>query len=206
MRFVHWFVLYTFFPSIFLSDIFKTGLKNEPQCIWTRIAHDGELQWRIKRISERIDFAPNKTKKFHFKKLRLVVTTNVSWMVIPLYFSKKLSTIAFDDRYRHILSLNMWDGYNIFWSRNVFNSDNNIFSQFGVVDGVKNSGLFFYGNDLVTCVYGRLELTVDDGRTIQSVLSIELILFICHDGMCCIPEESIPGSSFCWPNYWKTFH
>ncbi len=55
------------FPSIFLSAVFKTGIRNRfekrPQSIWTRIAFDGELRRRITRISERIDFTPNKTKE-----------------------------------------------------------------------------------------------------------------------------------------------
>ncbi len=42
-----------------------------PQCIWTRIAFDGELQRRVMRISERIDFTPNKTKEVSLQKLGL---------------------------------------------------------------------------------------------------------------------------------------
>ncbi len=51
MQFVHWFALYTGFPSIILSEVFKIGSKNQPQCIWTRIPFAGELQWHVTQIS-----------------------------------------------------------------------------------------------------------------------------------------------------------
>ncbi len=69
MQFVHWFALYTGLPSIFLSEVFETGLKNDTQCIWTRIAFNGELQRRVTRISERINFTPNKTKEVSLQKI-----------------------------------------------------------------------------------------------------------------------------------------
>ncbi len=74
-QFVHWFALYAIVPSIFLPDTFKTSSKNNQQCIWTRIAFDGELQRRVKQINERTDFTPNKTKEVS---LQNYWTTNVS--------------------------------------------------------------------------------------------------------------------------------
>ncbi len=68
MRFVRWFALYTIFPSIFLPDTFKTGLKNDPSVYERELAFDSKLQWCVMRISERIDFTPNKIKEVSLQK------------------------------------------------------------------------------------------------------------------------------------------
>ncbi len=60
-HYTHWFALYTGFPFIFLSEVFKTNLKNNPS-VYEQELH-GELQRRITRISERIDFTPNEMKE-----------------------------------------------------------------------------------------------------------------------------------------------
>ncbi len=40
----------------------RNQFEKRPQCIWTRIAFDGELQQCVMRIGKRIDSNPNKTK------------------------------------------------------------------------------------------------------------------------------------------------
>ncbi len=54
--------------------------------------------------------------------------TNVSWMMIPLYSSIKLSAIAFDDRYRQILLLEIREAAIIFFGAAMFSITTIIYS------------------------------------------------------------------------------
>ncbi len=58
---------YTPFPLHLSLWGIQNRFEKWPQRIWTRIAFDGEMQRRVTRISERIDFTPNETKEVSFQ-------------------------------------------------------------------------------------------------------------------------------------------
>ncbi len=56
----------------------QNRFEKQAQCIWTRIAFDGELQRRVTRISERIDSTPNETKEVSLQKK----SYEICWYII----------------------------------------------------------------------------------------------------------------------------
>ncbi len=79
MRFVHWFVLYTIFPSHLSLRGIQNRFEKRPQCVYER-----ELPLLANcNGAQRIDFTPNETKEVSFQKLSTPLKMNTQlWSLI----------------------------------------------------------------------------------------------------------------------------
>ncbi len=67
MQFVHWFTLHTGFPSIFLSEVFKTSLKNDPSVYERELPAMANCNGALRESVNELISLPTKLKKFHFE-------------------------------------------------------------------------------------------------------------------------------------------